>query len=204
MSVVADGEGLIGHAGAVLLRRLADRTGLTSALAAVLPAGTGAGWRDRAVVVVVQLAVAIVLGAANLSDAEQLQAHRQGLFGPAVSDSTTRRTLVAMDEEVLAKIAWVRARVRRHIWSLLHLRPGGFPWLTIAGKHLHRWVVIDMFATIITAASKKEGRRGDLEEVVRLPSAGCVVCEHRRVSGDAAACGQRRLEHGGRPHPGAA
>ncbi|MFB6959235.1 hypothetical protein ACFCYB_19945 [Streptomyces sp. NPDC056309] len=37
------------------------------------------------------------------------------------------------------------------------LRPGGFPWLTFAGKHLHRWIVIDMDATIITAASKNEG-----------------------------------------------
>ncbi|MFB7116249.1 hypothetical protein [Streptomyces sp. NPDC056190] len=91
------------------------------------------------------------------SDAEQVQAHHQGLFGPAVSDSTTRRTLAAMDAEVLAKIAEARARVRRHVWSLLCLRPGGFRWLTVAGKHLHRWIVIDMDATIITAASKKEG-----------------------------------------------
>jgi serine/threonine protein phosphatase PrpC len=156
LSVVADGKGLIGHAGAVLLRRLADRSGLTAALAAVLPTGTGTGWRDRAAVVV-RLAVAIVLGAVNLSDAEQLQAHHQGLFGPAVSDSTTRRTLAVMDGEVLAKIARVRARVRRHVWSLLHLRPDGFPWLTVAGKVLQRWVVIDMDATIITAASKKQG-----------------------------------------------
>ncbi|MER7820907.1 hypothetical protein [Streptomyces sp. NPDC096153] len=131
--MVADGKGLVGHAGAVLLRRLADRTGLTSALVAVLPAGTGTGWRDRAAVVV-QLAVAIVLGAVNLSDVEQLQAHHQGLFGPAVSDSATRRTLQAMEEEVLAKIARARAQVRRGVWSLLHLRPDGFPWLTIAGK----------------------------------------------------------------------
>jgi hypothetical protein len=34
---------------------------------------------------------------------------------------------------------------------------GGTPRLTIAGKVLHRWVVIDMDATIITTASKKEG-----------------------------------------------
>lgn len=154
--MAADGKGLIGHAGAVLLRKLADRTGLTTALATVLPTGTGAGWRDRATVVV-QLAVTIALGSVNLSDAEQVQAHHQGLFGPAVSDSTTRRTLAAMDEEVVAKIGRVRARVRRHVWSLLHLRPGGFPWLTVAGKHLHRWIVIDMDATIITAASKKQG-----------------------------------------------
>jgi len=156
LSVVADGKGLIGHAGAVLLRKLADRTGLTAALSTVLPAGTGTGWRDRAVVVV-QLAVAIVLGSVNLSDAEQLQAHHQGMFGPSVSDSTTRRTLAAIDEEVLAKVARARARVRRHVWSQLALRPGGFPWLTVAGKYLHRWVVIDMDATIITSASKKQG-----------------------------------------------
>lgn len=74
-----------------------------------------------------------------------------------MSDSTTRRTLTAMDAEVLAKIAEARARVRRHVWSLLYLRPGGFPWLTVPGKHLHRWIVIDMDATIITAASKKQG-----------------------------------------------
>lgn len=86
-----------------------------------------------------------------------MQVHHKGLFGSAVSDSTTRRTLAAMDEDVLAKIARVRARIRRHVWSLLHLRPGGFPWLTVAGKRLHRWVVIDMDATIITAVSKKQG-----------------------------------------------
>jgi hypothetical protein len=61
----ADGKRLIGHAGAVLLRRCADRTGLTQALAKVLPSSTAAGWRDRAGVLV-QLAVAIVLGAATL------------------------------------------------------------------------------------------------------------------------------------------
>lgn len=154
--MTATGKGLIGHAGAVLLRRLADRAGLTAALAGVLPKGAGPGWRDRAAVVV-QLAVAIVLGARNLSEAEQLQAHHQGLFGPAVSDSTTRRALAAFDEDTVAKIAKIRAQVRRRVWSLLHLRPGGFPWLTVAGKRLSGWIVIDLDATIITAASKKEG-----------------------------------------------
>jgi hypothetical protein len=154
--VVADGKRLIGHAGAVLLRRCADRTGLTEALAAVLPSSTAAGWRDRTAVLV-QLAVAIVLGAANLSEAEQLQLHHGPLFGPAASDSTARRTLAALDEAALAKIAKVRARVRRRVWSLLCLRPGGFPWLTVAGKRLTGWIVIDLDATVITSASKKAG-----------------------------------------------
>ncbi|TLQ41920.1 hypothetical protein [Streptomyces marianii] len=102
LSVAADGKGLIGYAGAVLLRRLADRTGLTAALAAALPGAGGHGWRDRGAVLV-QLAVAIVMGARNLSEAEALQAHHQGLFGPAVSDSTTRRALADLDEQALVR-----------------------------------------------------------------------------------------------------
>lgn len=30
------------------------------------------------------------------------------------------------------KIAWVRAKVRAHIWSLIAARPAGFPWLEVA------------------------------------------------------------------------
>ena len=43
------------------------------------------------------------------------------------------------------------------MWSLLHLRPGGFPWLVVAGKRLTGWIVIDLDATVITSASKKTG-----------------------------------------------
>jgi hypothetical protein len=43
---------LIGHAGAVLLRRCADRTGLTAALDKALPRGKGPGWWDRGTVLV--------------------------------------------------------------------------------------------------------------------------------------------------------
>ncbi|MFD5065447.1 hypothetical protein [Streptomyces sp. NPDC058394] len=117
LSVTADGKGLVGHAGAVLLRKLADRVGLTAALAEVLPSGVGPGRRERAPVVV-QLAVAIVPGARNLSEAEALQAHHQHLFGPAVSDSTTGRTLAAFDTAVVNGIARTRARVRPAL--LLH------------------------------------------------------------------------------------
>ncbi|WP_259470962.1 IS1380 family transposase [Streptomyces sp. 1114.5] len=155
LSVAADGKGLIGHAGAVLLRACADRLGLTTGLGRVLPDGVGT-WRDRAEVVV-GLACVITLGATNLSEAEQLQRHQTALFGAAASDSTARRTLFALDAPTLARVARVRARVRRHVWGLLHLRPGGFPWLTVAGKRLAGWIVIDLDATVITAASKKQG-----------------------------------------------
>jgi hypothetical protein len=155
LAVRADGKGMIGYAGAVLLRRCADRTGLTGALAKALPVGVGHGWRDRAELVV-QLAVAIALGATNVSEAEQLQLHHRPLSGTGASDSTTYRALAAWDKKTVSAVARVRRTVRRHVWSLLHLRPGGFPWLAVAGKRLTGWIVIDMDATIITAASKKE------------------------------------------------
>jgi hypothetical protein len=147
---------LIGHAGAVLLRACADRSGLTDALGKVLPTGAGSGWRDRAQLVV-QLAVAIALGATNLLEAEQLQLHHRPLFGTGASDSTVRRTLAVLDETTLDRIAKVRRQVRRHVWTLLHLRPAGFPWLVVAGKRLTGWIVIDLDATVITCASKKTG-----------------------------------------------
>jgi hypothetical protein len=156
LSVTADGKGLVGHAGAVLLHKIADRVGLSEALVGLWPDGRSATWRDRAHVLV-SLAAAIVCGARSLLEAERLQAHQAALFGVVPSDSTTHRTLAGLDEAMLARIAKARARVRRRVWGLLHLRPGGFPWLTVAGKRLRGWIVIDIDATIITSASDKSG-----------------------------------------------
>jgi hypothetical protein len=75
---------LIGHAGAVLLRRCADRTGLTGALEHVLPRGRAVNFLGRDTVLV-QLVVALVLGARNLSEAEALLAQQAGVFGPPAS-----------------------------------------------------------------------------------------------------------------------
>ncbi|MFJ8604309.1 transposase [Streptomyces shenzhenensis] len=150
--MAADGKGLVGQAGAVLLRRLADRVGLTRGLAGVPPSSTSAGWRER-VGVLVQLAVTMVLVARSVLEAEQLQLHHQGMFSPASSDSTMRRLLAEFDDKTLMKIA----KVRRYVRTLLHLRPGGFPWLTVAGRRLTGWIVVDLDATVITSASRKEG-----------------------------------------------
>jgi hypothetical protein len=67
LSVAADGDGLIGHAGAVLLRKLADQCGLTSALGAALARTGKFPLIDRGVALV-SMAVAIVLGATSMSD----------------------------------------------------------------------------------------------------------------------------------------
>ena len=64
LSVAADGEGLIGHAGTMLLRKLADQCGLTSALGAALARARKFPLIDRGVTLV-SMAVAIVLGATS-------------------------------------------------------------------------------------------------------------------------------------------
>jgi hypothetical protein len=154
--VSAGGKNLVGHAGAVLLRACADRTGLTGALSQVMPSSAAADWWDRGVMLV-STAVAIVLGAACMSDVERLWAQQAAVFGAPPSDSTISRTLGVFDEELLAGLARARARVRAHVWSLLRLRPGGFPWLVVAGKLLTGWIVIDIDATLITSHSAKQG-----------------------------------------------
>ena len=104
----------------------------------------------------VGLAGAIVLGATSMSDIGLL-AHQAVVFGDPPSDSTARRTLDGIDEATLSRIGKARAGVRRHVWNLLALRPGGFPWLSVAGKLLTGWVVVDLDATLITAHSAKQG-----------------------------------------------
>ncbi len=153
--IASGGKGLVGHAGAVLLRQCADRTGLTSGLNRVLPRGNGPGWWDRGTVLVC-LAMAIVLGARSMSDIGLL-VHQGLVFGDPPSEATVRRALAGLDDAGLARIGKARAKVRARVWDLLERRPGGFPWLTVAGKLLSGWVVIDLDATLITAHSGKQG-----------------------------------------------
>ena len=79
LSVAADAEGLIGHAGAVLLRKLADQCGLTLALGAALGRKGKFPLIDRGMALV-SMAVAIALGATSMSDIALL-AHQEPVFG---------------------------------------------------------------------------------------------------------------------------
>ena len=155
LKVTGEGEGLAGHAGAVLLRKLADQAGLTGALGSAVARAGKFPLVDRGVALV-SMAVAIVLGATSMNDIALL-AHQEPVFGPAPSDTTVRRTLELADQRTLDKIARVRGRVRAHVWSLIAATPAGFPWLAIAGKLLTGWLVIDLDGTLITARSDKEG-----------------------------------------------
>ena len=154
LSVAPDAEGLIGHAGAVLLRKLADQCGLTSALGAALGRKGKFPLIDRGIALV-SMAVAIALGATSMNDITLLT-HQEPVFGAAPSDTTVRRA-EARHPRTLDKIARARAAIRAHVWSLICATPAGFPWLAVAGKLLAGWLVIDLDGTLITAHSDKEG-----------------------------------------------
>ena len=157
LSVRADGKGLVGHAGVVLTRRTAEVTGLTSALSAALAVdGRSPGW-DRGQVFV-DLACAITLGAASIVDIEVLR-HQSALFD-SPSDATVRRGLDELDGKAARRVARARRDVRGHVWALLAARPEGFPQVSVAGRELSGWLVLDADATLIGAASNKEGAAG--------------------------------------------
>jgi hypothetical protein len=158
LKVTASGRGLVGHAGAILLRKAADQAGLTSALSGALARKSTSQLLDRGIVLV-SMAAAIALGATSMSDIALL-AHLSPLLGPAPSGPTVRRALeLAGSPRMLDRIARARARARAHAWTLIDATRSGFPWLAIAGKVLEGWVVIDMDATLITAHSDKDGAR---------------------------------------------
>jgi Transposase DDE domain group 1 len=162
LKVTADGKGLVGHAGAILLRKAADQTGLTSGLSGALRKKSTAQLLDRGIVLV-SMAAAIALGATSMSDIALLT-HLAPLLGAAPSGPTARRALdLAGTPRMLDRIARARAKARSHAWGLIAATTAGFPWLVIAGKVLDGWIVIDMDATLVTAhspARKEQPRPG--------------------------------------------
>jgi hypothetical protein len=154
LTVTADGTGLVGHAGGILLRELADRCGLTAALDAALTQKGTFPQISRGMVLV-STAIAIAMGATAMADIAVLD-QLALVLGAAPSGSTARRVLGRVSDPVLAKIAQARARVRKHVWKQIEAA-GGFPWIEVAGKTLAGLLVIDMDATLITAHSDKPG-----------------------------------------------
>ena len=132
LRVSAEDGGLVGHAGAVLLRKLADRAGLTGALGSALARTGKFPLVDRGVALV-SMAVAIALGATSMNDITVL-AHQEQVFGAAPSDTTVRRTLELADPRTLDKIARVRAKVRAHVWSLIAATAGRVPVAVRGGQ----------------------------------------------------------------------
>ena len=116
LKVTADGRGVVGHAGARLLSDLADRLGLTGGLSiAMAPTKQRRRGHDRGRVLT-DLAVMIADGGTAISDLAVLR-DQPNLFGEVASTATAWRTLEAIDDASLARIAVARAAARRRVWA---------------------------------------------------------------------------------------
>jgi hypothetical protein len=143
--VTTDGTGVVGHAGAALLRELADRVGLTAAL----------GWRDPQgrrhpdAAVLRDLAVMLADGGDCLSDLAVLR-DQPALFGPVASTPTAWRVVerTASDPDGLARLRAARAHARARAWAA-----GGHPDVEL--------LIVDADATLVLAhTDAKEGAAG--------------------------------------------
>jgi hypothetical protein len=144
--VTTDGTGVVGHAGAALLRELADRVGLTRALGW---GQQGAHRRHLDAAVLRDLAVLLADGGDCLSDLAVLRDQPE-LFGPVASTPTAWRVIerAARDPDGLARLRAARAHARAHVWAA-----GGDPEVEL--------LVVDADATLVTAHSDhKEGAAG--------------------------------------------
>jgi hypothetical protein len=144
--VTTDGAGVVGHAGAALLRELADRLGLTKALG-----WHQAGGRHRHLdaAVLRDLAVMLADGGDCLSDLAALRDQPE-LFGPVASTATAWRVVerLAQDPDGLARLRAARAQARARAW--------------VAGAHPDvELLIVDADATLVLAHSDaKEGAAG--------------------------------------------
>ena len=144
--VTTDGAGVVGHAGAALLRELADRVGLTKALG-----WHRAGGRRRHLdgAVLRDLAVMLADGGDCLSDLAALRDQPE-LFGPVASTPTAWRVVerIGKDPSGLARLRAARAHARARAWA--------------AGAHPDvELLIVDADATLVLAHSDaKQGAAG--------------------------------------------
>jgi Transposase DDE domain group 1 len=144
--VTTDGVGVVGHAGAALLRELADRLGLTTALDWHQVSGRR---RHPDAAVLRDLAVMLADGGDCLSDLAVLREQPE-LFGPVASTPTAWRVIerAGQDPDGLARLRAARAHARARAWAA-------------GGDRDVELLIIDADATLVLAQTDaKEGAAG--------------------------------------------
>ena len=157
LEVTADGQGVVSHAGLVLLRALADKTGLTGGLSRAL-ATPRLLVHDRGRVLA-DLAAAIADGAEVISDFAVVR-HQEQLFGPVASVPTAWRMLseiAAGGPRAQARIIRAVNAARRRAWAGIEARHGAIPGVRVADRVLAGVTCIRLDATVTPAHSDKEG-----------------------------------------------
>src|SRR5215203_7320778 len=146
VEVTTDGTGVVGHAGAALLRELADRVELTRAFGWREPGGRR---RHPDAAVLRDLAVMLADGGDCLSDLAVLR-DQPALFGPVASTPTAWLVIerAGQDPDGLARLRAARAHARARAWAA-----GGDPDVEL--------LIIDADATLVLAQTDaKEGAAG--------------------------------------------
>jgi len=156
LEVSDGGQGVVSHAGLVLLRHLADRTGLTGGLSRAL-ATPRILVHDRGRVLA-DLACSVADGARVISDFRVMGDQRE-LFGLVASVPTAWRALAEIarggariDKRITAAVN----AARRHAWAQVAARHGALPGVRLADKVLDGVVCIRLDATVTVAHSDKE------------------------------------------------
>lgn len=153
LSVTGDGVGVVAHTGSITLRLLAERTGLVKHLSKAMARRSFVPVHARGQVLT-DAAVMLADGGEAISDINVLR-HQSQVLGPVASAPTVWRTLDEITPARLGRIHTARARVRRHVWSLLEAA-GGVPVSKVADTDLDKTIVLDVDATIVVCHSEKE------------------------------------------------
>src|SRR6266581_6709859 len=156
LEVSGGGQGVVSHAGLVLLRHLADKTGLTGGLSRAL-ATPRVLVHDRGRVTA-DLACAVADGARVISDFRVMGDQRE-LFGLVASVPTAWRTLKEIARggtRADKRITQAVNTARRHAWAQIVVRHGALPGVRLADKTLDRVVCVRLDATVTFAHSDKE------------------------------------------------
>jgi hypothetical protein len=156
LEVTGGGRGIVSHAGLVLLRQLADVTGLTGGLSKALASGRLLV-HDRGRVLA-DLACAIADGAGVISDF-RVMGDQDELFGLVASVPACWRALneiAAGGSRPLARITAAVNAARRKAWAAAAARHGALPGVRIADKVLEQVTCIRLDATVTPACPEKE------------------------------------------------
>ena len=172
LRVTADADGVASMVGAVPLRMLADRSGLTEGLSGVLVRCGFIPVHDRGRVLT-DVAVMIACGGRDIVDVEALRA-QSAVLGSVASDTTVLRALGEIGASRPAGIARVRAAARVHMWS--QLPDGRPPESTFAGGMSQPgMVVLRIDGSLVISHSKKDRSAGTFKGSFGHHPLGCWI-----------------------------
>jgi hypothetical protein len=154
LTVTADGDSVISHAGAAALRLTADRTGLTTALSHALHRDGFTPGHDRGRVLT-DTAVMMADGGNTVRGIDVLR-HQRDLLGEVASAATVSRALAEVDQQGLQRMDAARAQVRARVWDLIVARHGRIPPARVPTGDLGGTIVLRIDAHFIDVYSRKE------------------------------------------------